>query len=87
MTTWRRRSEVLWRVAPNYLVLASVDGQILEIEGPGGEIWAMLDDWVTEEVLVASLASRYGAAETTVAADLVPLLARLYEVGYVARID
>ncbi len=78
---------MLWRTAPGYLVVASIDGQTLEVGGPGGEIWGLLDEWIAEADVVMMLASRYGVPEMTVAADVVPLLERLKGVGYVERLD
>jgi hypothetical protein len=82
---WRRATEVLWRTAPGYLVLAGVDGRIVEVDGPGGDIWSRLCSWVTEEELIADLARRYGADERIVAADVQSLLHELHGRSYVER--
>lgn len=83
MTRWRRRSDVLWRTAPGYLVVGTVDGRTLEVEGPGDEVWALLETWTTERDLVAAMRRRYTAEESTVAADLRSLLDALHEAGHV----
>lgn len=83
--SWRRSQRVLWRAAPGYLALATVDGQVMEIEGPGCDVWARLADWVTEGELTAALAQEYGAGEEAVAADVRSLLQGLHAQGYVER--
>lgn len=82
---WRRNPRVLWRTAPGYLALAAVDGRSIEVSGPGGDVWAQLSGWVTEEELAATLAHRYGTNEREVLADVQPLLRELHAQGYVDR--
>ena len=78
---------MLWRVAPRYLVLASIDGRTIEVDGPGCDIWAFLTGWTTEEELIATLAKQYGAEEQVVSADVRLLLGELHAQGYVDRDD
>lgn len=82
---WRRAAEVLWRTAPGYLVLATVDGRIVEVEGPGGDIWSRLTAWVAEEELITDLARQYGTEAGIVAADVRSLLRELHGRSYVER--
>lgn len=84
---WRRRPRVLWRTAPGYLALATVDGRTLEVDGPGGDVWAQLAGWITEEELTAALARQYGAEEQVVSPDVRSLLHELHAQGYVDRDD
>lgn len=82
---WRRNPRVLWRAAPGYLVLATMDGRTLEVAGPGGDVWAGLAGWITEEELTAALARQYGAEEQVVSPDVRSLLRELHAQGYVDR--
>jgi hypothetical protein len=82
---WRRSPRALWRTAPGYLVLADVDGRTVEVDGPGGEVWARLAGWTSEEDLTAALAGRYGAEEGVVSPDVRSLLEGLHAQGYVDR--
>ncbi len=84
---WRRNAQVLWRTVPGYLAVAKVDGRSLEVEGPAGDIWRRLDDWISEEELIGTLASRYGADEEVVSTDVLSLLHELAGQGYVGRMD
>jgi len=82
---WRRNRRVLWRTAPGYLVLTTPEDRTLEVDGPGGDVWAELADWITEEHLIADLARQYGAEERIVSADVRSLLHQLHTQGYVDR--
>ena len=82
---WRRSTEVLWRTAPGYLALATVDGRTVEVGGAGAEIWVRLADWTTEEDLTATLARAYGAELQVVSPDVRSLLHELHAQGYVDR--
>jgi hypothetical protein len=84
---WRRNAQVLWRTAPGYLAVAKVDGRSLEVEGPAGDIWGRLGDWISEEELTSALASRYGADEEVVSTDVLSLLHELVGQGYVECVD
>ncbi len=82
---WQRNPRVLWRTAPGYLVLGTVDGRTAEVLGPGGDVWARLAEWITEEELTAVLARQYGASEACVSPDVRSLLEELHLQGYVER--
>lgn len=84
---WRRSPLVLWRAAPGYLVLATVDGHTVEVEGSGAEVWARLVSWITQEQLTAALVGRYGPEARVVSSDVLSLLEALSEAGYVDRDD
>ena len=84
---WRRSPTALWRVAPGYLVLGTVDGRTLEVDGPGGDVWERLTGWVTAEELTAALARQYGASVEMVSRDVQSLLGELHAQGYVDRDD
>lgn len=80
---WRRNPCVLWRTAPGYLALATVDGHSVEVGGPGADVWWRLTDWISDEDLTAALARRYGADERVVSINVVSLLQELHGQGYV----
>lgn len=82
---WRRSPTVLWRTAPGYLALATVDGTAIEVEGPGADIWVRLADWTTEDDLTAALARVYGADVQIVSPDVRALLHDLHARGFVDR--
>jgi hypothetical protein len=82
---WRRHPEVLWRSAPSYLVLATVDGHTVEVDGPGVDVWAQLTAWISEDELTGILARRYGAEERVVSPDVRALLHQLHTAGFVER--
>ena len=84
---WRRSPRVLWRIAPGYLALATVDGRTVEVDGPGCEVWARLAGWITEDELTAALAREYGAEERVVSPGVRSLLQELLAQGYVDRDD
>jgi hypothetical protein len=84
---WRRSPRVLWRTAPSYLALATVDGRIAEVGGPGCDIWERLAGWITEEELTAALSRKYGTDERVVSPDVRSLLQDLHAQGYVDRDD
>lgn len=76
---------MLWRAAPGYLVLATVDGRTIEVGGSGGDVWSRLSVWSDGDELIADLARRYGAEERAVASDVQALLGDLHAQGYVER--
>ena len=82
---WRRNPNVLWRIAPGYLALATMDGLTVEVHGPGCDVWAQLAGWITEEELTPGLARQYGAEERVVSPDVRSLLGELHAQGYVDR--
>ena len=84
---WRRGPGVLWRTAPGYLVLGTVEGRVIEVEGPGGEVWELLTGWMDEGEVTATLAARYRADREVVARDVGSLLSELAAQGYLERRD
>jgi Coenzyme PQQ synthesis protein D (PqqD) len=82
---WRRSPHVLWRTAPGYLALATVDGHTVEVDGPGCDVWTRLAGWIRDDELAAALARQYGAEERVVSLDVRSLLQDLHAQGYVER--
>lgn len=74
---------MLWRAVPGYLVLASVDGKVLEVEGSGADVWALLDVPATLGSVATVLAEQYGAPLDTVRADVGAFVDRLAGSGFV----
>jgi hypothetical protein len=74
---------VLWRTAPGYLALATVDGRTVEVGGPGADVWQRLTDWTSDEELTAALARQYRAEDQVVSIDVRALLDELHKEGYV----
>jgi len=77
----------LWRAAPDYLALATVDGRTTEVHGPGYAVWNLLDRPIQQERLIELVAERYGVQRDLVATDVVALLTDLKAGGYVERWD
>ena len=50
------------------------------------ELWDLLAEPTSTDDLVAALAARYGAAPSTVAADLGPVLAELEAIGAIEAV-
>jgi coenzyme PQQ synthesis protein D (PqqD) len=82
---WRRSPQALWRTAPGYLALSTVDGRTVEVGGPGGDIWVLLAEWITDDDLTAALARAYGAEVQVVSPDVRSLLHQLHAQGYIDR--
>ena len=80
---WRRCPRTLWRTAPGYLVLGTTDGRLLEVEGPGGDVWARLEDWIAEDQLADDLGRHFATDAQVVAGDVGSLLRELHARGYV----
>ena len=84
---WRRNDQVLWRAVPDHLVLATVDGDILEVDGSAAEVWKRLASWVDDTDLTHALAHDFAVDERVVSSDLQALLHQLHARGYVDAAD
>lgn len=84
--TVSRRSDLLWRVAPGYLVCATLDGAVHEAAGPAPEIWQSIGRPIQVGRLIASLAERYALAPEQIRDDVTSFLAELVAAG-VANTD
>jgi len=76
---------VLWRVAPGYLILASVDGEPHEAIGPAAEIWMLIESPRSTGEIVGELRERYRVARSTVRVAVEAFLADLELRGFVVR--
>ena len=80
---YRRRSDLLSRVAPGLVVLAKVDGASVSLTGSGESVWQLLDRGRTLSELADDLASIYAAEPSRIAADIEPVLTELVASGFV----
>jgi hypothetical protein len=82
----QRAPEVLWRRSgERHLLLCGRDQEPILLEGVGSAVWQLLAEPIGPRELEATLAEHYGVPAEMVAAELAPFLARLEEVGAVAR--
>lgn len=82
---YSRAVDVLFRVAPGYLALANVEGDALEVRGPGADVWDVLDRPLAEGELVDLTAQRYGVAASAIVEDVSQLLVSLVRSGFVTH--
>lgn len=82
-----RRGEVLWRVAPGYLVVGSADGRLVEIGGSADKVWAALPAPgavpIAVQALTRQLAALHEVPEEVAARDVEAVLAALETIGAV----
>lgn len=83
--TYSRASDVLFRAVPGYLALSKVDGVPLEVQGPGADVWDLLDRPQAFDQIVDSLAERYGVTPSAIAEDVSQLLVGLERSGFVTH--
>jgi hypothetical protein len=74
---WRRRADVLWRAAPEYLVVSTTDAQTIEFGGPASEIWQLLASPRSVAEMSFELAERFGAPPDLVRRDVEAFIAEL----------
>ena len=84
MEVWSRSEDVVWRTAPEYLVVSTVAGQAVEIHGPAESVWKLLDYPRSSEELLEALTSTHGD-RAAVESGLIRLLSDLESAGYVRR--
>lgn len=82
--TYRRRTDVLSRVADGVVVLATTSGHNIRLEGPGADLWTLLANGMTAPDLARSLAEVYHADRDLVLRDITPVLEQLLADGYVS---
>ena len=84
---WIRSPNVLWRTAPDFLALATIEGDLIEVSGPGEQIWNLLASAMAFDDLVDCLSVRYGGDSAVISQDVAELLHTLGEGGYVAELS
>ena len=60
----------LWRSVPGFLVVGDVTGHVVEVTGPGADVWALLAEPIDEADVVGALSERYAAAPGEIEADV-----------------
>lgn len=78
-----RRSDLLWRVAPAYLVVTTLDDEVREAAGPAPEIWQAIDRPISIGGLIALLAEAYALAPEQIRDDVITFLSELVAAGLV----
>lgn len=78
-----RRSDLLWRVAPGYLVVTTLEDETREADGPAPEIWRSIDQSISIGGLIASLAETYALAPEQIRDDVIAFLSDLVVAGLV----
>ena len=78
-----RRAEVLWRSAPGFLAVATPDGRVATVTGPGVDVWELLAAPCDIDAIVASLSAQYGGQEGTIRRDVLALVDTMKGGGYV----
>jgi hypothetical protein len=81
---WRRRADTLFRQVPDgVLVISLAGGEPVFLPPPGDVVWALLDEPLAIDELVARLAVRFDAEPGVMAADCRTLLAELEAEGLI----
>lgn len=78
-----RRGDVLWRSAPGFLALCTVDGRVTTVSGSADVIWALLDSPASMGALVTAVADVYDVAPEVVSADIGATIESLRALGCV----
>lgn len=75
---WSRDPRALWRRSgQRVIVLCGYDRQPFVLAGTGLVLWALLEDPIEQEELVAELALAYGTDAAIVEAQVLPFLEEL----------
>ena len=78
-----RRADVLWRGAPGYLVVATLDDEVIEAAGPAPEIWRAIDPPTSVGDLIAGLAEAHALTPEQIRQDVTSFLAELIDAGLI----
>lgn len=70
-------SKCVWRTIPNYLVVVDISGAVTEIEGQGGQIWALLINGASVGEVVRELSQAYLLTEGEIEADVERFIAEM----------
>jgi Coenzyme PQQ synthesis protein D (PqqD) len=86
-TSYRRRSDVLWRRSLDSVVCLPPDAsEPVTLGGTGPEVWDLLRQPHSLAEFAAELADRHGADVDVVARDVEPVLERLAALGLIVRV-
>ena len=86
-TRWTRRSDALWRSTLDAVVLLSAgrsDTDPLVIDGPGVQVWDILEEPATLDEIVGHLSETFEGDHRVMEQDVTDLLERLHDEGLVA---
>ena len=78
-----RRADVLWRGAPGYLVVATLDDEVIEAAGPAPEIWRAIDPPTSVGDLIAGLAEAHALTPEQIRQDVTSFLSELIDAGLI----
>jgi hypothetical protein len=85
---WHRHPHVLWRRSLDaILVLPRGSAEPVTLTGTGPEIWELLEEPCSTDVMVAVLAERHAADPVVVTGDVTELLEELLQRGAVETLD
>jgi Coenzyme PQQ synthesis protein D (PqqD) len=85
---WHRHPHVLWRRSLDaVLVLPKGSAEPVTLAGTGPEIWELLEEPCSIDVMVAVLAERHAADPVVVQRDVSQLLELLLQRGAVETLD
>lgn len=78
-----RARDVLWRVAPGFLVVATLDDVIHEASGPAPDIWQLIGAPIAFGELIAALADAHDLPPAEIRDDLTTFVTELVDRGLV----
>lgn len=84
---WSRSPDALWRSTLDAVVLLSAarsDTDPLVVDGPGVQLWDIIEEPATLDEIVAELSETFDGEPDVMARDISGLLERLREEGLVA---
>ena len=83
--TYLRAPDVLFRAVPGYLALAKPDGAMIEVHGPGADVWQVIEQPVELHQIADALVDRFAVDPVTMLEDVQHLLTELEVGGYVTN--
>lgn len=85
-STVARRADVVWRADEGFLVVATVDGEVIKAAGSAGWVWDALPTPATPEELSVRIATAHGLDAVDILPDVVRFLRELHELGFVEAV-
>lgn len=85
---YSRASRIVWRnTSGGIMVLPLTESKVVTLSGTGEDLWELLDEPHPIPALAQRLAERYGVPQSTVMAELPPVLDDLTGRGVLVRTD